>query len=238
MTAIHVAQLWRYPVKSLRGESLDEAQLTEGGVAGDRIVHVAGPRGPLTGRTRHGLLTIPAITGSDGQPRVAGEPWNSPAALARVREQAGADARLVEDRSAGRFDILNLLVATDGAIGTFGYDVRRLRPNLMLSGVPADLEPRLEGRALAIGDALIGMHSLRQRCIVTTIDPDTGTQDLDVFRRIRAVFGGRLALDSWVIRPGRVRVGDEVTVVDVPDEPSTIGGWIVGAGYPHAQLSR
>lgn len=233
MATIHVAALWRYPVKSLRGEALDEAPLTTDGVEGDRVVHVAGPRGPLTGRTRQGLLTLPATTGADGQPLVAGEPWRSAAALALVQEHAGPDARLIEDRTPARFDILNLLVATDGAVRAFGHDVRRLRPNLVLSGIPADLEPRLEGRALAVGSVLIGLHSVRQRCVVTSIDPETGTQDLDVFRRIRAVFGGRLALNSWVIRPGRIRVGDVAVVVDTPAEPASVGGWIVGAEYPH-----
>ena len=70
--------------------------------------------------------------------------------------------------------MLNLLVATDGAVAAFGADVRRLRPNLLISGVPADAEATWPGHALAIGDALIGIHSVRQRCIVTTIDPDTG----------------------------------------------------------------
>ena len=58
MDDVRLAQLWRYPVKSLRGESLEVADLTPDGVAGDRVVHIAGTRGPLTGRTRHGLLTI------------------------------------------------------------------------------------------------------------------------------------------------------------------------------------
>lgn len=233
MDTLRVEQLWRYPVKSLRGERLDEALLTADGVAGDRVVHVAGPRGPLTGRSRHGLLTIPASTGPDGRPLVAGEPWDSPGALALIRKHAGPDARLVEDRTPGRFDIMNLLVATDGAVDAFGHDMRRLRPNLLLSGAPADLEAKLTGRALEIGPVLIGLHSVRQRCIVTSIDPDTGIQDLEVFRRIRTGFGGKLALNGWVIRPGRVRVGDVAGIVDVPAEPADIGGWIVGADYPH-----
>ena len=106
-------------------------------------------------------------------------------------------------------------------------------PTSSLSGVPADVEPLLPGQALAIGDALVGLHSVRQRCIVTTIDPDTGDQDLDVLRRIHAVFGGELALNAWVIRPGVVQIGDAVRVIPSPEVPDRIGGWIVGAPYPH-----
>jgi uncharacterized protein len=228
---VHLAQLWRYPVKSLKGEALRSADLTPDGIAGDRVVHVAGRRGLLTGRTRHDLLRLQAATGQDGVPTVDGRLWHSEEAADLVRLTAGPDARLVADTSPERFDILNLLVATDGAVELLGADVRRLRPNLVLAGVPAAQEPLLPGHAIAIGDAVIGLHSMRQRCIVTTIDPDDGAQDLDVLRRIRAIFSGEVALNAWVIRPGVVEIGDRVRVIPNPQQPSHIGGWIVGAPY-------
>jgi uncharacterized protein YcbX len=66
---------------------------------------------------------------------------------------------------------------------------------------------------------------------VTTIDPDTGAQDVDVLRRIRDEFDGRLALNCWVITPGTIRVGDPVSLVDTDAEPEHLGGWILGAPY-------
>ena len=45
---LHVAQLWRYPVKSMAGERLERATLTANGIEGDRLVHVRGARGVLT----------------------------------------------------------------------------------------------------------------------------------------------------------------------------------------------
>jgi uncharacterized protein len=234
VTGVRVSQLWRYPVKSLRGERLESTTLTAEGIPGDRVVHVAGPRGPLTGRTRHGLLTVPASTGPDGVPLVDGHRWDSDEAALVIESHARDGARLVSDESPQRFDILNLLVATDGAVTRLGHDMRRLRPNIVLDGVAADLERELPGRALVIGDALIGVHSVRQRCIVTTIDPDTGAQDLTVLRRIRDEFDGEIALNCWVVRPGSVRVGDSVEIVANDQLPAHIGGWIVGAPYSHA----
>lgn len=234
MPGATVSALWRYPVKSLRGEQLESVSLTSDGVPGDRIVHVAGPRGPLTGRTRHGLLSLRAGTDADGVPTVEGHRWDSVEAAELVEERAGAGARLVADETPQRFDVLNLLVATDGAVARLGHDIRRLRPNLVISGIDADVEPALPGQALRIGDALIGLHSLRQRCIVTTIDPDTGAQDLDVLRRIHQEFDGEIALNCWVIQPGRIAIGDEVEVVATAEDPSRVGGWIVGAPYGHA----
>ncbi|MEV0285347.1 MULTISPECIES: MOSC domain-containing protein [unclassified Kribbella] len=228
---MYVEGLWRYPVKSLSGEALGEAGLTRDGVAGDRTVHVRGRRGPLTGRTRHQLLTVPAATGPDGVPLIAGHPWHTSAAAEAVRAAAGPDAELVAYTGPERFDVLNLLIATDGAVAELGADVRRLRPNLLIGGVPARAEGHWPGHALVIGEAVIGIHSTRGRCIVTSIDPDTGAQDLDVFRRIRHDFGGELGLNAWVIRPGRVRIGDPVTLERTSARPHSVGGWIVGAPY-------
>ena len=45
---------------------------------------------------------------------------------------------------------------------------------------------------------------------MTTFDPDTLAQDLGVLRRIVQQFGGTMALDTAVITPGRVSVGDPV----------------------------
>ncbi len=235
---IRIGALWRYPVKSLAGETLAEAELTSDGVRGDRLVHVRSPRGPLTGRTRHALLTLPATTDADGEILVAGHPWQSEPAQALIAERAGGDASLAAYGGPERFDIANLLVATDGELTEFAarhgepLDVRRLRPNVLLTGVPFGTTAEWPGAAaLAVGDALIGVHSPRGRCIVTSIDPTTGAQDLDVFRRIRTDFGGELALNCWVIRPGIVRVGDPVEVVASAERPENLGGWIVGMPY-------
>src|SRR5439155_1306771 len=38
---MRVAELWRYPVKSLAGERLERAEPTVDGLAGDRVVHVS-----------------------------------------------------------------------------------------------------------------------------------------------------------------------------------------------------
>jgi len=75
------------------------------------------------------------------------------------------------------------------------------------------------------------VESLRARCIVTTIDPDTGAQDLDVLRRIHRVFGTTIALNCWVARPGIIGVGDPVELVALDLPRPQRGGWILGAPY-------
>jgi uncharacterized protein YcbX len=65
---------------------------------------------------------------------------------------------------------------------------------------------------LHIGDAIVRLDSLRGRCPMTTVDPDTLELDPEVLRDIGRRFGGRLALNAEVARSGDVRVGDTVTL--------------------------
>jgi hypothetical protein len=65
---------------------------------------------------------------------------------------------------------------------------------------------------LHIGDAIVRLDSLRGRCPMTTVDPDTLELDPEVLRDIGRRFGGRLALNAEVVSGGDVRVGDIVTL--------------------------
>ncbi len=211
--ALRVDGLWRYPVKSLAGEALNGAELTANGIPGDRIVHVRGPEGVRTSRRQHRMLGLKATLGADGQPLVDGVRWDAPEVLAAVRLAGGDDAELAAYDGPERFDILPLLVATDGAVAAFGRDIRRLRPNILIGGVDGMDETTWEGAELHIGEAVIGLDSLRGRCPMTTVDPDTLVRDPAVLKDIGRRFGGRLALNAEVLRPGRVQVGDPVRLV-------------------------
>ncbi len=214
MGTLHVAELWRYPVKSLGGERLQHAELTPEGIAGDRLVQVYGPRGRvITARTHPALLGLHATLGPDGEPWVDGQPWTAPEVLGAVRRAAGAGAQLSRYAGLERFDVLPLLVATDGAIAALGVDRRRLRPNLVVAGVDGLAERTWPGRRLRIGDALIAVEKLRERCVMTTYDPDTQVQDLSILRRIVHEFDRVMALDCAVLRGGRIATGDPVTLV-------------------------
>ena len=117
---------------------------------------------------------------------------------------------------AERFDLLPLLVATDGAIAEWGHDRRRLRPNIVIGGVEVLAEREWDGACLRVGNVLIGVRDLRLRClrcILTSFDPDTPKQDKDITRGIYRRFEGKLALNCFVLEPGEVSVGDDVEVV-------------------------
>ncbi len=213
---MQVAEIWRYPVKSMAGEKLERAELDELGIAGDRIVHVQNARGRIiTSRTHPKLLRHKARLDLNGRPLVDERPWNSASVTADIENEIGAGARLVHYEGEERFDVLPLLVATDGAIAAFGYDGRRLRPNLVIAGVAGLAERSWPGHTLRINEVLIGVDDLRGRCVMTTFDPDTLEQDRQVLASIVARFGGKLALNCFVIRGGEIQVGDAVEVIRV-----------------------
>jgi uncharacterized protein YcbX len=69
-----------------------------------------------------------------------------------------------------------------------------------------------EEAQMEIADAVVQLATLRARCPMTTVDPDTIERDPEVLRDIGRRFGGRLALDAAVLRGGTVRLGDHVVL--------------------------
>ena len=198
----------------MAGESLKSAEFTKSGIVGDRIVQVRNAAGQvMTARTKPLLLRHSATLSADNQVLVDGRPWTGEDVGRDVEAAAGAGTRLVQYESNDRFDILPLLVATDGMLAAVGYDLRRFRPNLVIGGVTGLSERQWEGAQLRIGAVVIAMEDLRTRCIMTTFDPDSGQQDLGVLRRIRREFNGRLGLNCYVVTPGRISVGDSVELL-------------------------
>lgn len=209
-----VAEIWRYPVKTMAGEKLQRVRIGSLGIEGDRVVHVEdADKGLITSRTHPRFLGHKGALGPDGEPLVDGRPWNSPEVTAEVVDIVGPGAKLVRYDGAERFDVLPLLVATDGAIAAFGHDLRRLRPNIVIGGVEGLAEREWPGSCLRIGKVLIGVQNLRLRCIMTAYDPDTLVRDEEITRDIYRRFGGKLALDCFVIEGGEIAVLDEVQLV-------------------------
>ena len=209
---MRVAELWRYPIKSLRGERLERATVLADGIEGDRLVRIEDERGVLTARRKQRLVAVAADVGGDGEARIEGEGWASQAATRRIRELGGESARLVATDSGARFDAAPILVCTDGALAALGEDRRRFRPNIVVEGVEGLGEREWIGLELAIGDAVLTGLEVCERCAVTTIDPDTTAVDPDVLRRVNERFDGIMGIYCGVARPGTIAVGDEVAV--------------------------
>ena len=102
-------------------------------------------------------------------------------------------------------------------------DARRFRMLIEVSGAEAHDEDGWIGGRIAIGSAELAITKADARCAITTQDPDTGLRDLDTLRSIigyRGITPDRKVLFGIlgeVAHPGRVSVGDEVRIIELPD---------------------
>ena len=219
---MRIAEIWRYPVKSLAGEPLESAELGPMGISGDRLFQVRRADGAIVDARAHPrLLALHPTLASDGALRVDGEPWDAPQVAKRIEDAAavGPGAHLERREISERFDVLPLMVVTSSAVEALGYDRRRFRPNLVLGGTEGMEERGWGGHALEVGIARIGVLRLRPRCVMTTWDPDTQEQNPQVLRDLAEKWGGAFALDCWVIRGGTIRVGDPVALAPLHERP-------------------
>jgi uncharacterized protein YcbX len=207
---MRVGELWRYPVKSLRGERLSRARLGELGVEGDRMVRIRAGNKRISARTVPRLLALEATLADDGEPLIDGTRWSEPEALEAIQQLVGVDAQLVRDDSVNRFDAAPILVTTDGALEALGEDRRRFRPNLVITGVDGLGERDWIGRRLRIGETELAVRESCERCLVTTIDPDTQEIEPAILTRIRDEFDAVMGVYCDVAVPGELAEGDQV----------------------------
>ena len=141
---------------------------------------------------------------------------------------AGRPIQLVRcDRPAGTRDGNPTSLVSDGSLaelarhaGVEAVDARRFRMLVELADAKPHEEDTWIGRRIAIGGAVLSVTEPDARCAITTQDPDTGVSDLDTLRTLIAYRGLRdgkyadLGVLADVERPGRVRLGDEVVILD------------------------
>jgi uncharacterized protein YcbX len=97
-------------------------------------------------------------------------------------------------------------------------DGRRFRMLLEIDGVDPHDEDDWIGRRLRVGEAEIRIRGDVGRCLVTSQNPDTGVTDVDTlgalarYRRTGHDEPLPFGVYGAVLRPGRIRIGDGVTV--------------------------
>jgi uncharacterized protein YcbX len=232
---VQIAELWRYPVKSLQGERLDAVAVTADGLDGDRqfaIYDLESGLG-LTGRRAPELLFASARMRADGTAEItlpdgslAGDDNALSEWLGRsvtLRSATTEAARRYEnvvdfehestsdwepfDGAAKAFhDNARARVSLVSTATTGSWDPRRFRANVLLDG---EGEDSLVGSRVTLGEATLDVAMRIERCVMTTRAQAGGIEsDLDVLRTIARERDARLAVGAVVIVQGTIRVGD------------------------------
>ena len=243
---LRVAELWRYPVKSLQGERLTEAEIGVLGIAGDRgwALFDRDTGMGLTARRVPELLFGSARLRADGGVEVV-----LPDGTVTTDDQvlSGWLGRRVELRAAAADCDVAPTYETpadedvpdptewlqwEGAPGPF-HDSPRIRLSLVSTGtlgtwdrrrfranvvLDGEGEDALRGREAAVGSVRLRIGIPIARCVMTTRPQPGGIgRDTSVLKTIHRERDGLLAVRAAVLQPGTVRTGDELVAGQAAD---------------------
>lgn len=244
MEAGRISAIFRYPVKSMAGESLDVARLGWHGIEADRRLAFrrlndnSGFPWLQASKLPQLLLYKPFGLGSNTSDRLPthvrtpeGKEYDlrSDELRKEISSRCGCDVELMNLRQ-GIFDEACIsvisLATVHGVARESGrdLDVRRFRPNIVIETpmAAAGAEPFGEdgwvGRTLMFGDgdsgAAIGITMKDERCVMVNFDPDTAERDSQVMKTVVRLNGNYAGVYGTVVRAGELRVGQVVTLAD------------------------
>jgi uncharacterized protein YcbX len=238
-----IREIWRYPVSSMGGERLDAADLTAGGIPGDRIWGVARTddgevAGPERRRYWRPLPNLFSRLGEE-RPQVGkgDDVWlDAATAEAEALVSSFLDMKVAlkphspfetaeEGRIPPRYQRAGLHVLTTASMRTLAelvpdpgeIDPRRFRPNIVIETGPefdGFAEHRFVGGRLAVGDAMIAISEPCARCSFTALAQGELAFEPAVLHRIAQHGDGGFGVLCAVERPGAIRPGDEVRLIE------------------------
>jgi uncharacterized protein len=233
-----ISAIFRYPVKSMAGESLDVARLGWHGIAGDRrlafrrVTDKSGFPWLTASKLPQLLLYKPFgldTSGAESLPTHVRAPdgkeyelW-SDELRAEISRRYGGDLELM-NLTHGIFDDACISVISLGTVSSVeresgrDIDLRRFRPNIVLETVRGEPfeEDSWVGRTLLFGDVNSGAGvrvTLRdERCVMVNFDPVTSERDANVMKTVVRMNGNCAGVYGTVVRAGDLRVGQIVTL--------------------------
>ena len=237
----HVDAIFRYPVKSMRGERLEVAQLGWHGIDGDRRLAfrrindrdgfpwlTAGKLPDLVLYTPHrredgaqGDLPTHVVTPDGEEMPIFGEDL-----AAEVGRRYGAPVQMMR-LNHGIFDEANIsVIACDtvreiGRLAGLSPDVRRFRPNVVVRLLrPAPFqEDEWLGGVLSFGEGAdapaIAVTMRDLRCSMVNLDPDSAIPNPEMLKVIVRANQNHAGIYGAVTRIGRLAVGQTI-FLDAP----------------------
>lgn len=205
-----LVSIWRYPVKSLRGESLQAAEVSLSGVEGDRAQALLIEAGhPRVGKTYRGKENNALHLVVDA------------ASALELAADRGVNAKVVADDE-HYFDDAPISIVVDRWLDEvsegLGYalEPQRFRPNFYIA---ANFSFHLDegaftGRELFLGEVVLRARYPIERCVTTTYDQATGESDPEVLRFIAQHRSTWMGVYCDVLRAGAVRIGDSLAIAE------------------------
>lgn len=226
-----IVSLFRYPVKSMGAQVLDEVDVSWEGLVGDRrwaFIQDGHERSGfpwLTVRELPAMWTYrPSFVDPlrpDKSPTVVCTPTGAEFDVADplLAAELGPGVRVIkQDR--GVFDGFPLSLISTRTVADLGatvgahLDPLRFRPNLVVE--PTDDTPFPEdawvGSVLRIGDVRMRVDMKDQRCIMINVDPKTTKRNPAVLRALGGERQACLGVYGSTVTPGRIAVGDVVSI--------------------------
>lgn len=229
-----VAEITRYPVKSMAAERRTSVEIDWQGIEGDRqygfVRRGNATRFPwLTGRDCSELVRYRPRFDDPERPRTSPVMVETPDGRRlrldepSLREELEARSGVAVDLlqlGIGAYDLMPVSLVTTASLTRLdrlhgsGLDRRRFRTNIVIES--DRYEEDWQGQRLRLGSgddaAVLLLAYLAPRCAMVTIDPDTAERDPRVLRTVARECGNAFTMYASVARPGRVREGDAVTV--------------------------
>jgi uncharacterized protein YcbX len=237
-----VERLWRYPVKSMRGEELESAFVGFSGVYGDRIFAFQSSASPksfpyLTARVQEAMLQYqPRFRDNENIPNTGaftvevrapdGEVFSidDPALILRLAtglRNAPAITLLRSDHAMTDCHPISLFaIQTAQQLGEelgVAIDPRRFRANIDLNFVTAGRfgENELVGRTVRLGKhAVLSILERDKRCRMISLDPDSGASTPEVLHKVARDHDGTAGVYAAVLAEGTVCRGDTAELLD------------------------
>jgi uncharacterized protein YcbX len=225
-----IEAIFRYPVKSMRGEALDAATLGWHGIEGDRRLALRrlGDHSDFPWLNASKLPELVLFT-PRGDHVVTPEGQELPtfgeALAADVGRRYGAPVEMMQWKL-GLFDDASISVITSDTarevcrLAGISADIRRFRPNVVVRStraVPFE-EDDWVGGVLRFGEAddapLVAVTARDVRCMMVNIDPDRGHQTPEVMKAVVRANQNHAGIYGTVTRVGRLAVGQSVVLID------------------------
>lgn len=231
----HIEAIFRYPVKSMRGEALDAAAVGWHGLEGDRRVALRrlDEHGEFPWLTASKLPELILFTPQREAGNAAALPTHvrtpdgetlpvfGDALAADIARRYGAPVQMMQLKH-GIFDEGSISVITSDTVREIGRlagrdaDIRRFRPNIVIRStraVPFE-EDDWVGGVLRFGDAddaaSVAVTQRDVRCVMINFDPDGGPHAPEMMKAVVRAHENTAGVYGTVTRIGRLAVGQTV----------------------------